>query len=306
MAKKYLDDIGLSHFFDKLKLLFATKDVATQSSDGLMSASDKIKVDSIEPLVNSANGITVSVGSASYLESLIVYGQSVQSGTPTPSNPVEIQVVQAPSGGTFGISVNETVTPIDLQSNVLASLPDGTKDVLTIDSTGHCALTKRVGKTTVDGSVAFGNSFSNSSTMRGNCTRITMNMSNFPTMESVALDSTNSYMSIAVAGATNASAAPYPGFYSKTVTSGVYLTLPSTLTSKADATAWLTTNNFDFFYPLAEATTIDLGYIDMPDIPDNASITISASLAPEISASWWTNYAEAIARAIASIKNLVI
>ena len=47
--------------------------------------------------------------------------------------------------GYIGLQIGETVTPIDMQSNVLASLPDGTKDVLNVDSAGHVAIDKRVG-----------------------------------------------------------------------------------------------------------------------------------------------------------------
>lgn len=59
--------------------------------------------------------------------------------------------------GSIGLKVNDTITPIDLQGNVLASLPDGTKDVLTVDSAGHVVIDKCVGYTaqaTTDGIVA--------------------------------------------------------------------------------------------------------------------------------------------------------
>lgn len=221
----------------------------------------------------------------------------------TPSNGAEVGLYA--NTDCIGLQVNDTITPIDLQSNVLASLPDGTRDTVTVDGAGHCVLTKNVGKTTIDGNIQGSTSFTDSSTMGGNCTRITMNMSNFPAMKSAALNATNSYMSIAVAGATSASAAPYPGFYSKTATSGVYLTLPSTLTSASDVAAWLTANNFDFFYPLAEATTIDLGYIDMPTIPEDATISVSASMTPVIDAAWWERGAEAIARTVKALSERI-
>lgn len=76
-----------------------------------------------------------------YIDDITVYGKSVQDGTPTPSSHVPIQVVEAP----ISLQVNGTTTPIDLQGNVLASLPDGTKDELTIDSAGNVTITKRVG-----------------------------------------------------------------------------------------------------------------------------------------------------------------
>lgn len=50
--------------------------------------------------------------------------------------------------GSIGIVVGDTATSIDLQGNMLASLPDGTRDELHIDSAGHVWIDKRVGHTT--------------------------------------------------------------------------------------------------------------------------------------------------------------
>jgi hypothetical protein len=236
-------------------------------------------------LYASASGERVTVDDASSFKCLTVDGRSVQNGTPTPDAPVAVQVVEGP----LSLVIGDASVAIDLQGNTLASLPDGTRDELHIDSAGRVWIGKNVGKTTIDNNLVFGSSFSDSSTMGGNCTRITMNMSNFPTMKNVALKATNSYMTIAVAGTTTASAAPNPGVYSKTSTSGVYLTLPSTLTSASDVAAWLTANNFDFFYPLATMQTIDLGYITPPVIQSGSVVTVSASLTPTLHLEWWVD-----------------
>lgn len=45
----------------------------------------------------------------------------------------------------IGLKADSSITLIDLQGNVLASLPDSTKDILTIDSTGHCEIEKNIG-----------------------------------------------------------------------------------------------------------------------------------------------------------------
>ena len=47
--------------------------------------------------------------------------------------------------GSIGIITGDTVTPIDLQGNVLASLPDGTHDRLLVDSAGHKTIDNAVG-----------------------------------------------------------------------------------------------------------------------------------------------------------------
>ena len=47
--------------------------------------------------------------------------------------------------GSIGLVIGDDVTPIDLQGNVLASLPDGTHDRLLVDSAGHCVIENTVG-----------------------------------------------------------------------------------------------------------------------------------------------------------------
>lgn len=304
MAKKYLDDIGLSHFFDKLKLLFATKDTATQSANGLMSSSDKAKLDGIEPLTSSGNGTSVSVGSASCLESLVVYGAALQNGSPTPANPVPVQVVGVDENNQFGILVNNVFYSIDLQGNVIASLPDGTKDVLTIDACGHCVLTKRVGYVSTSAlSSHVAAAAALTSYVRIACTNA---ISDNPAPANTPALNKNGYCNVArFTGA---------GYSSNTLhcyahTTTFYIFAPIGDKSTWDTTTaaeWLTEHGVYAYYTPANEHTIDLGYIDMPDIPDNASITITASLTPEISAGWWTNYAEPIARTVRAIKDLML
>lgn len=45
----------------------------------------------------------------------------------------------------FGVDVDGVLTSIDLDGNVLAGLPDGTQDKLTIDSSGNASIKKNVG-----------------------------------------------------------------------------------------------------------------------------------------------------------------
>lgn len=45
-----LDLSGLSYFWAKIKATFATKDVASSSAAGLMSAADKSKLDGLDTL----------------------------------------------------------------------------------------------------------------------------------------------------------------------------------------------------------------------------------------------------------------
>lgn len=45
-----------------------------------------------------------------------------------------------------------SVTPVPLDGHVLRSLPDGTRDEVTVDERGHAVLTQRVGEVTIDAS----------------------------------------------------------------------------------------------------------------------------------------------------------
>ena len=130
--------------------------------------------------------------------------------------------------GCIGLQVGETITPIDLQGNVLASLPDGTKDVLTVDSVGHVVIEKRV---------------SHIASYNG---------------ESVG---------------------------------DVYISTTGELTTGAEV-----------YYKASSAATVDCGYIDMPAIPDGSTISITAQVTPTISASWWARGAAAIAEALKAVR----
>ena len=135
--------------------------------------------------------------------------------------------------GSLGINVNGTATPIDLQGNALASLPDGTKDELTVDSAGHVELVKRVSYT------------------------------------------------------------------NQAVTDGVTGTVGTDVLSSTGAIA----DGADVYYKAASSTTTDLGYIDMPSIADGAAISITAQVTPTITASWWARGASAIATAIKALRD---
>lgn len=92
------------------------------------------------------------------INTIIAYGKSTQDGTPTPEAPVAIESVGELALWTAAGILDEpdqtagTSTPIDLQGHQLRSLPDGTRDELTVDAQGNVTLTQRVGSYTVTGS----------------------------------------------------------------------------------------------------------------------------------------------------------
>lgn len=83
---------------------------------------------------------------------LALYGRSTQDGTPTPSAPVPIVSVAPDSEGNISLWARRTsdastytVTPINLDGHELRSLPDGTRDEVTVGADGHAVLVQRVG-----------------------------------------------------------------------------------------------------------------------------------------------------------------
>lgn len=209
------------------------------------------------------------------LVNAILYGESVQDGTPTPSNPVEIQVVQAPDGGTFGISANGIITPIDLQGNVLASLPNGTKDVLTVDSAGHVVLEKRVNHKVFDGSETW----------------TVYNFAHGPGFYSTGISD------MIGAAATMVDKAICSAFTIKSSNNTTYdgnmyfdnskspCCINSNYTDVNDFKAWLAANPVHLYYACV-LQTIDLGTIDisqLQNIPTEIPISFVSTLTPDSS-----------------------
>ena len=200
-----------------------------------------------------------------FFENFVVNGKSEQNGTPSPSVPVSIEVVNS-----ISLVAGDAVTPIDLQGNVLASLPDGTKDALTIDSAGHVALEKRTNRKILDGTENWSNSTAFSYTAKpadiasdeGSATANILMTDRFKVEQSSA--GGNCYIS-------GANILFYKDSYFN----------PS---SGAEAKTWATANNISLLYKLATPQTIDLGYIDVSNlkgISEEIPISIISPLNPE-------------------------
>ena len=69
MAKKFLDLNGLSTFLDNLKTLFATKDIVTTSTPGLMDNIDKQRLEQVMTDVDLLkNSMDMDGGTASTVD----------------------------------------------------------------------------------------------------------------------------------------------------------------------------------------------------------------------------------------------
>ena len=202
--------------------------------------------------------------------------------------------------GSIGIVIGDTATSIPLQGNVLASLPDGTRDTLTVDGAGHCVLTKNVAYVNMDGVTVKATDMRSPS---GTATAYRFVILDLPYAVTISSsERSNFYCSVAVYNANAASTAD------KQVNGQAslyqYASKPSLLfcidgvSSVQDANTWFSTNLPKLAYKLATPEIIDLGYIDMPTIPEDATISVSASITPVIDASWWERGAEALANIV--------
>ena len=257
-----------------------------------LNATRKQILDETEEMISRAaiqtfedEGETVTATDASYLASLIVDGKAVQDGTPTPSNPIPIQVVGLNSDNEFGIQIGETLYPIDLQGNVLASLPDGTKDILTVDAGGHVVLTKNIAQHTCDGSENWGVHASIASWFFVDWLVPDMDYSKG---NSGIASLSNTYAFIPYADVGSIADNQF-SFGIVAVNGNKRIVVKETSVTTKDAfKTWLASNNLTFMYPLTTPQTIDLGYISMPAIPDGSTISITAQVTPTIAAKWWT------------------
>lgn len=204
--------------------------------------------------------------------------------------------------GSIGLLVGDSVTPIDLQGNVLASLPDGTRDTLTVDSAGHCVLVKRIEKTSMN-SLTWSMS-SNASIFYASITDMRLVNSGISSL----CGAYGAHAAIQNAGAAVSALSDKQQAVSYgTSTPYVYLR-DNDYTTQADfrtAVSNGTIPNADIYYPLATPKTIDLGYIDMPAVEDNDEISILASITPKITVTCWKEFSRKIAEAIQNIKNMI-
>ena len=183
--------------------------------------------------------------------------------------------------GSIGLKVNDTITPIGMNGNVLASLPDGTKDVLTVDSVGHVVLEKHT-------------------KYRQLRTTDTINLYTWNNKNGVFvpnfMDVNGSRLSglcnVATCVTDSGSAYPYPIAWLGVASNALFLIgiLDDLSISTVDEfKTWLADHQVYVYYPLTTPQTIDLGYIEMPSVSDGSVVSITAEVTPTITAEWQTS-----------------
>lgn len=192
--------------------------------------------------------------------------------------------------GALGLAVTAngqtTVTPIPLDGNVLASLPDGTKDTLAVDPTGHVTLTKNTGMAELETLTWI---YSNNRSYTYDLEYLVKPQPNLAVVFN-AFCSSRRPISYEAGLANNHD--------------GIALdsTRQRIITYAADSSD---TPTGMLYYQLSTPTTVDLGYIDMPELEDDCTIEVVSSLQSSMTATWWTNEAAPIPEAINAIKDLI-
>lgn len=150
---------------------------------------------------------------------------------------------------------SESVLPIPLDGHELRSLPDGTRDELTVDERGHVVLVQRVGTVTFDGTETWG--LSGGGGYRVNTTAIA---------DSVrpAASNTETFAAYCDRFVGSTDQATYRGTVgvSVTTTGTIGVTQTGAATTVAAWKSWLTSNPVTLLYPLATPVTHDLGIVD--------------------------------------------
>ena len=168
-----------------------------------------------------------------------------------------------------------SVSYIDLKGEELCSLPDGTEDVLTVDASGHVEIEKRTKKFGWDDIVNFSsNSTRVNVSTNANADVVVPAASEMPVLLATHLVP-HTWSGTTVPGTSFLN--PNNGAIGWNFSPGVASTLVELKALYPDAYS---------IHPLKESQTIDLGYIDMPQVMDGSTVYVAAEVQPIISGSW--------------------
>ena len=231
-----------------------------------------------------------------------VYGESVQNGTPTPSNPIDIQCVRHLSTDTEHpntlkiVCSNGNIAYLDMTDPStgnpieLHALDATYRDILHIDQTGHAVVEKRTNSGFLNGSTAewggsddYPSAFSpvnHDGALITPVDDVTPLCTHGPTVTGIYYwsdQSTNPISSlpentVCITKTGIGTLGPVTYYYTYAMN-----------TSNSYPTA-------EVIYPLPSEYwyTIDLGYIDLPTVTDDATVYVAAEVQPKIGGSWYT------------------
>lgn len=222
---------------------------------------------------------------------LTAHGWATQDGTPSPDSPVEIQVargheVTGKTGRFVDLVVKQGDTTLSTTSIPLPSrgwvgaLPDGTADVLTLDGAGGYVWEMGTDEVVLDGSS------DESWTLRAD---VGDDATDFLSNKINGVNTNATIIGMPKVGGYAARASHFARLRNgllNHLTVGEFFIGSTSLSSSysymivrmsrmtlADFTTWLAQNPVTILYPLATPVTDDMGYVDLPEIPEGATLS---------------------------------
>ena len=246
------------------------------------------------------NGIAPHLGFGGLTGTFIIKNWMIKKGgleewedygvMPSPDFPSPIESITEISVEVSGINSQSNSLTINLQGNELCSLPNGTKDELVVEN-GIAKIIKRIGKVVLDGSEAWyqaGTQLPNTFTTY---TFLNDMVDNYVSTDLL-------FMSDKFKGVSNSG--NYTSNDSNIITQNssnqfkiMIIRIEKSLLSSVDVEGfktWLSNNNVEVLYELAEPETINLGTVEMLHTYEGVSnITNSADTEMTVKAYEWTD-----------------
>lgn len=188
------------------------------------------------------------------------------------ANKVFRPMLRLASTGAEFVPYASTVTPVPLDGHELRSLPDGTRDEVTVDEYGHAVLVQRVGHTVLNGSETWA--------VQNNGARVAMSLSPTAIGPANNAEVPNLLCNHFVAASPNTTwSGTSAGIAIGTNGQGLIVADGTGAMTVAAWTSWLTANPTTVQYALATPVTHDLGYVDAVPLvgPDLTAQTVPSA-----------------------------
>lgn len=236
-------------------------------------------------VLDTGNGVTFTVQTATEIR----LGIRIPSGYTANNVIFRPQLVRGSSVipylpyGCIGLNIDGELTPIDLQGHTLAGLQNNVRDELTINAAGVKAIGRNIYVWNMRDYADNAYWYKSNNAINGFYLPI-----NQITPKPATAQAGNIVCNCATGRDTTAEYFNTPN--SCYVDSNFNFNLDASVvgSSIADFKTWLANHDLIVYARLATPTTIALDPITPPAIPDNAVISISASLTPTFDAGWFT------------------
>ena len=212
------------------------------------------------------------------------------------------------------ISSTGSISYLDLQGNELHGLDDTYRDILFIDANGHAVVEKRTERIVIDGThadelvMASGESGCLNAFYFTQAKWISVLGARPPKYFFPAGNNKYRCDRLPLRASASYRTSTSPFITPWTDPSATFIMgFDSSVTTKAEAATWLNSNPVTIVFPLDDSVwyTIDLGYVDLPEVTDGATVYVAAEIQPVIGGSWWTKAGHDIGKTVSTTVNSV-